>query len=193
MNTLILGNDGLYRPAWADEDEVLREYFDFEWGAEIRTEQGLFERLCLESFQSGLSWKTVLNKRPALREAFANFDPTELAGWDENDVERLLNNPKIIRNRRKITSVLTNAQKTVALRESTPLPELLWSFAPGDHVQPTGDAEIPSVTDESKAMAKELKKLGFMMVGPTTCYALMQAAGLVNDRPVECAPVRERE
>ncbi|MCQ9370781.1 DNA-3-methyladenine glycosylase I [Corynebacterium sp. 35RC1] len=196
---LIIGPDGRARPKWAAEDALLRQYYDHEWGAEIRDEHGLFERLCLEGFQAGLSWKIVLTRREALREAFAGFSPDTLAQWGEQEVQSLMENPKILRNRRKIEAVLSNARATVALREHGGehggerggehggLAELLWSFAPEQHSRPAHVEHTPSTSEESHAMAQQLKKLGFRFVGPTTCYALMQAVGMVDDRPLGAA------
>ena len=178
--SLIVGTDGLARPVWAATDPVLMEYYDTEWGMPVYDERGLFERLVLEGFQSGLSWATVLHKRPAFREAFADFVPDAVAAFDENDVERLMNNAAIIRNRRKIEAAITNARATVALREEGGLPDLLWSFRPDETPAPRTADEVPSTSTESRAMARALKKAGFTFVGPTTCFALMEAVGMVD-------------
>jgi DNA-3-methyladenine glycosylase I len=150
----------------------------------------MFERLCLEGFQSGLSWLVILRKRPAFRAAFADFDPERVARFDDADRARLLADPGIVRNRAKVDAAVRNARAALALDQ--PLDELIWSFAPDPEQRrrPRTLAEVPAVTPESTAMAKALKKLGFSFVGPTTCYALMQAAGLVNDHLVGCVAGR---
>lgn len=177
---IIVGEDGLARPAWAAADELVREYYDTEWGMPVWDEQGLFERLSLEAFQAGLSWATVLKKRPAFREAFADFDPDVVAAFDEVDVERLLSDARIIRNRRKIMAVIKNAQATVALRENGGLTELIWSAKPEETPAPQSAEEVPTTSEESKELAKKLKAAGFSFVGPTTIYALMSAVGIVD-------------
>ena len=189
-----VGLDGLTRPRWADSDEVLRTYYDTEWGMPITDEQGIYERLCLESFQAGLSWLTILRKRESFREAFAGFDPEVVAGFDDDAVARLLADSRIIRNRRKIMAAIINARATVALRESgggsavvegssgkpAGLAELVWSFKPKENLRPRTQAEVPSQTPESVALAKALRAEGFTMVGPVTMCALMQAIGIVD-------------
>lgn len=177
---LVIGDDGLARPEWAGNSELLREYYDNEWGMPVRDERGLFERLSLEVFQAGLSWSTILKKRPAFREAFANFIPDEVAAFNGDDVERLLANPSIIRNRRKIEAVIKNAQATVALRKTGGLAELIWSAKPAHTPEPRTAAEVPTTSEESTALAKTLKAAGFTFVGPTTMYALMAAVGIVD-------------
>ena len=177
---LIIGEDGLARPAWASKDPLLREYYDTEWGVPIHDERGLYERLSLEAFQAGLSWVTILRKRPAFRTAFHDFDPDVVAGYDGHDVERLLADPGIVRNRLKIQATITNAQATIALRKEGGLDRLIWSFAPERTPVPRTIAEIPTVSAESKALAKELRRRGFAFVGPTTMYALMEAIGVVD-------------
>ncbi len=177
---LVVGADGLARPVWAARDEQLRDYYDTEWGMPVRDEQGIYERLCLEGFQSGLSWATILRKRPAFREAFREFDPDLVARFDESDLERLLLDPSIIRHRGKIAAAITNAQATLALREGGGLAELVWSFQPAQTPRPHTLAEIPTQSPESVALAKTLKKHGFVFVGPTTMFALMEAIGIVN-------------
>lgn len=177
---LVVGADGLARPVWAARDEQLRDYYDTEWGMPVRDERGVYERLCLEGFQSGLSWATILRKRPAFREAFREFDPDLVARFDESDIERLLLDPSIIRHRGKIAAAITNAQATLALRERGGLAELVWSFQPAQTPRPHTLAEIPTQSPESVALAKTLKKHGFVFVGPTTMFALMEAIGIVN-------------
>ena len=177
---LVIGADGLARPRWAASDPLLREYYDHEWGVPVRDETGLFERVTLEAFQSGLSWRTVLAKRPAFREVFHGFDPEAVAAMDERDVERLLGDARIIRNRRKIEATVTNARATVALREDGGLADLVWSFMPSSTPHPDRFADVPTTSDESRALSSELKRRGFVFVGPTTMYALMEAIGMVD-------------
>ena len=177
---LVIGEDGLARPRWAAGDPLLREYYDTEWGMPVRTEQGVFERLSLEAFQSGLSWATILRKRPAFREAFAGFDPEAVAAFGEADVERLLQDAGIVRNRAKIEATIRNAGATLALREAGGLAELVWSFKPAVTPAPRTLAEIPTSSPESLALSRELRRRGFTFVGPTTMYALMEALGIVD-------------
>ncbi|MEX5266230.1 DNA-3-methyladenine glycosylase I [Kocuria sp. CPCC 204721] len=177
---LVIGADGLARPRWAASDPLLREYYDHEWGVPVRDETRLFERVTLEAFQSGLSWRTVLAKRPAFREVFHGFDPEAVAAMDERDVERLLGDARIIRNRRKIEATVTNARATVALREDGGLADLVWSFMPSSTPHPDRFADVPTTSDESRALSRELKRRGFVFVGPTTMYALMEAIGMVD-------------
>ncbi|GHD84913.1 3-methyladenine DNA glycosylase [Kocuria marina] len=176
----MIGADGLARPRWAASDPLLREYYDHEWGVPVRDETGLFERVTLEAFQSGLSWRTVLAKRPAFREVFHGFDPEAVAAMDERDVERLLGDARFIRNRRKIEATVTNARATVALREDGGLADLVWSFMPSSTPHPDRFADVPTTSDESRALSRELKRRGFVFVGPTTMYALMEAIGMVD-------------
>jgi DNA-3-methyladenine glycosylase I len=177
---LVIGDDGLARPSWAATDPLLRDYYDNEWGMPVRDERGLFERLSLEAFQSGLSWATILRKRPAFRKAFDDFDPDTVAAYDESDVERLMADAGIVRNRRKIEATITNARATVALRDEGGLPELIWSFQPEETPAPTSYDEIPSQSAESRALAKALRARGFVFVGPTTMFALMEALGVID-------------
>lgn len=177
---LVRGDDGLLRPEWAAAGPLLQQYYDTEWGMPIRDEQGLFERLSLEAFQSGLSWATILRKRPAFREAFAGFDPEAVAGFGDDDEARLMADAGIVRNRAKIRATITNAQATIALRDEGGLAQLIWSFQPETTPQPRTMAEVPTQSPESKAMSKALKKEGFVFVGPTTVYALMSAIGMVD-------------
>ncbi|WP_019201525.1 DNA-3-methyladenine glycosylase I [Tsukamurella sp. 1534] len=181
---VVVGPDGLARPAWAAADGLLQEYYDTEWGMPVRDERGLFERISLEGFQAGLSWATVLRKRPAFREAFAGFDPDAVAAFGDADVERLLGDPGIIRNRQKIEATIGNARATVALRESGGLPRLIWSYQPEQTPAPRTMAEVAATSPESVALSKELRRRGFRFVGPTTMYALMQAVGIVDDHLV---------
>ncbi len=175
-----VGDDGLTRPLWASRDPLLREYYDTEWGMPVRDEQGLFERLSLEAFQSGLSWATILRKRPAFRAAFDGFDPDLVAAYGPPQVERLMNDAGIVRNRRKIDATIANAAATVALRTDGGLAELLWSFQPAQTPRPVTQADVPSSSPESIALAKELKRRGFAFVGPTTLFALMEAVGIID-------------
>ena len=177
---LTVGEDGLARPRWAATDSLLRAYYDDEWGMPVRDERGLFERLSLEAFQSGLSWAIVLRKRPGFRAAFADFDPDTVADYTDEDVERLLQDASIVRNRAKILATIANAQATVALRADGGLADLVWSFQPEVTPTPESYAEIPSTSDESRALAKALKARGFRFVGPTTAFALMEAVGMVD-------------
>lgn len=181
---LVRGDDGLVRPAWAATDPLLRGYYDTEWGMPVRDEQGLFERLSLEAFQSGLSWATILRKRPGFREAFDGFDPDRVAAYDARDVERLMADASIVRNLRKIEATLANARATVALRSDGGLAELVWSFRPEVTPEPRSQAEVPTSSPESVALAKELKRRGFAFVGPTTMFALMEAVGIVDTHVV---------
>ena len=184
---LTLCDDGLVRPAWASHDELLRSYYDAEWGLPVHDEVGVFERLVLEGFQAGLSWRTVLAKRGAFRAAFAGFSPDRVAAFTGDDIERLSTNPEIIRNRRKIEAAISNARATVAMRSSgdsshgpTHLGELVWSYRPTCDPRPRSQGEVPTQLPESVALAKDLKDRGFRFVGPTTMLALMAAIGIVN-------------
>lgn len=177
---LVVGPDGLARPLWAARDPLLQAYYDTEWGMPVRDERGLFERLSLEGFQSGLSWATILRKRPAFRAAFADFDPDTVAAFDDTDVERLMHDAGIVRNRAKILATIGNARATVDLREDGGLAQLLWRFQPAHTPTPRTLAEIPSSSPESVALSKELKRRGFRFVGPTTMFALMEAVGIVD-------------
>lgn len=179
-DSLIHCDDGRARPAWACTSDLLRDYYDTEWGMPVRDEQGLFERLSLEGFQAGLSWELILRKRPAFRAAFADFDPDEVASFTDADVERLLTNTGIIRNRRKIEAVIANARATVDLRQNGGLAELIWSHQPAETPAPVTADDVPSRSPESAALARALKKEGFTFVGPTTIFALMEAIGVVD-------------
>lgn len=176
---LEIGPDGLAR-SWGSSDPLLREYYDTEWGMPVRDERGVFERLSLEAFQSGLSWVTILRKRPAFRVAFADFDPQAVAAFDDGDVARLMGDVGIVRNRLKVDATIANARATVALHETGGLAELVWSYTPSVTPTPMSWAEVPAVSPESVALAKHLKREGFRFVGPTTMYALMSALGIVD-------------
>ncbi len=171
---------------FGEGDPLYERYHDLEWGRPQVTEQALYERICLEGFQAGLAWITVLRKREALREVFAGFDPEAVAGLD---VEPLLLDARLIRSRAKLRACVTNAAATVALRADGGLPALLWSIAPLPGPAPTAPAGVPAHTAASAVLAREMRRRGFTFVGPTTVYALMQACGLVNDHLVQC-PVR---
>ena len=172
---------------WGATDPLYVAYHDEEWGRPVRDERGLLERLCLEGFQSGLSWLTILRKRDNFRAAFADFDPERVARYGERDVERLLGDAGIIRHRGKIEAAIANARGTLALREQgTPLHELIWSHRPKRHRAPRGPGDWQATTPESDALSKALKKAGFRFVGPTTVYAAMQACGVVNDHLLSC-------
>jgi DNA-3-methyladenine glycosylase I len=178
----VIGPDGLARPEWAASDPLMQAYYDTEWGMPVRDEQGLFERISLEAFQSGLSWATILRKRPAFRAAFDDFDPEAVAGYGEADVERLMADAGIVRNRAKVLATLTNARATLALRDDPEgdLAAFVWSFRPADTPRPHTYAEVPTRSAESLALSKALKRKGFAFVGPTTMYALMEAVGIVD-------------
>jgi DNA-3-methyladenine glycosylase I len=187
-------DDGRTRCGWIDQtrlapaDFVLyRDYHDTEWGQPLRESAALFERISLEAFQSGLSWRTILKKRDAFRVAFAGFDPGEVARFGDADVERLLANADIVRNRAKIEATLANANATVALRTTAePLDVLVRAHAPAPNQAPKTWADVPTTRPEAVALARELKRRGFRFVGPTTLYALMQACGLVDDHLAGC-------
>lgn len=173
---------------FGDGDALYARYHDEEWGREVRGDAELFERIVLEGFQSGLSWLTILRKRDAFREVFAGFDPAAVAAFDHGDIERLLADERIVRNRRKIEAAITNARAIVALKQAgRSLDEVVWGHAPVARSERFATVEdVPGATAESAALAKELKSLGFVFVGPTTMYALMQACGLVDDHVATC-------
>jgi DNA-3-methyladenine glycosylase I len=185
MSDLVVGEDGRARCRWGASAPDYVGYHDEEWGRPVRDADGLYERLCLEAFQSGLSWLTILRKREAFRAAFAGFEIAAVARFGDADVERLMGDAGIVRNRAKIDAAIANAR---AAMEIDDLGALIWSFAPDHDARPAprAIAEIPAVTPESTALAKELKRRGFRFVGPTTAYALMQACGLVNDHLEGC-------
>ncbi len=188
---LVLGDDGKARCAWGSGDPLYVDYHDREWGRPLRDERALFELMCLEAFQSGLSWLLILRKRPGFREAFEGFDPEVVATYGPADVEGLLSDTRIVRNRAKIEAAIANAAAVVALHEQgETLVDLVFSYAPGPGERPAGRfasmAEIPSSTASSKALAKDLRSRGFRFVGPVVGYSLMQAAGIVDDHLEGC-------
>lgn len=186
MTSALPGADGVPRCPWGNSTDDYAAYHDEEWGVALHGETALYERLSLEAFQSGLSWLTILRKREGFRRAFAGFEPKKVAEFDDGDVERLMNDVSIVRNRAKIDATIRNAHAIAEL--DVPLDDLLWSFAPDPaaRTRPELTSDVPAITRESKAMAKELKKRGFAFVGPTTAYALMQATGMVDDHLTTC-------
>jgi DNA-3-methyladenine glycosylase I len=182
--TLLAGPDGRLRCGWALSAPEYLDYHDNEWGRPVTSVSGLYERLSLEAFQSGLAWITILRKRESFRTAFAGFEPDLVAGFGPAEVQRLMTEKGIVRNRAKIEATVHNARQVLDL--DRPLDALLWSFAPATHPRPATLADVPATSPESVAMAKELKRRGLRFVGPTTCYALMQAAGLVDDHVRDC-------
>jgi len=183
--------DGLVRCAWAGQSADYAAYHDQEWGRELRGDTALFERLSLEAFQSGLSWITILRKRPAFRAAFAGFAIDAVAAFTADDEARLMADAGIVRNRAKIAAAINNAR--VAQQQPEGLSDLLWSFAPENRrPRPATLADVPATSPESVAMAKELKRRGFVFVGPTTGYALMQATGMVDDHVADCFRAQPR-
>lgn len=186
MSGLVVGEDGVTRCAWAGSTPDYLAYHDTEWGVPVHGERALYERLTLEAFQSGLAWITILRKREGFRAAFAGFDPEVVARFDDDDRARLLADTGIVRNRLKVDAAIRNAAAVLALREAGGLDELVWSHAPDHHVPPQTTADFRATSPESVALAKALKKAGFVFVGPTTMYAAMQACGLVDDHLAGC-------
>jgi DNA-3-methyladenine glycosylase I len=183
------GPDGRPRCPWAlTGGEVYLDYHDHEWGRPVHGDRALYERLTLEAFQSGLSWLTILRKRPAFRRAFDGFDPAAVAAYGEDDVRRLLADAGIVRNGAKIRAAVHNARRVLKVPEG--LDALLWSFAPGPRPAPSAMSDVPATTPESTALARELRRRGFRFVGPTTAYALMQATGMVDDHLEGCVARR---
>jgi len=180
-----LGPDGLLRCGWVGEDAEYRRYHDEEWGRPLHGDRALFEKMSLEGFQAGLSWITILRKRPRFREVFAGFEPATVAAFDESDVERLMGDAGIIRNRAKILATIGNARLVTEMAPGE-LDAFMWSFAPASHRRPSSFAEVPATTTESDAMSKALRKRGFRFVGSTTMYALMQSSGMVDDHVAGC-------
>jgi DNA-3-methyladenine glycosylase I len=189
--TAVPEDDGRVRCGWIDQSRLApadfilyRDYHDTEWGQPLRDSTALFERVSLEAFQSGLSWLIILRKRDNFRRAFHRFDIDRVARYTDRDIARLMNDAGIVRNRSKIEATIANARAAADL--DVDLGELLWSFAPPSRPRPSDLSEVPAVTPESTAMAKELKRRGFKFVGPTTAYALMQATGMVDDHVASC-------
>ena len=182
-------SDGLTRCHWPANDDLYIEYHDTEWGVPLTGDQEMFERICLEGFQAGLSWITILKRREGFRKAFKNFDYKKVAKFTQADVERLMQDQRIIRNRSKIVSAIKNAQIVVAMdKAGESISEVVWQFAPpvSKRVRPAKSFEWLAVTKESEAISKELRSRGFSFVGPTTMYALMQSIGMVNDHAPGC-------
>ena len=186
MSGVVVGADGVARCAWAGSTPDYLDYHDTEWGVPVHGEHALYERLTLEAFQSGLSWITILRKRESFRAAFADFDAEVVAAFDDGDRERLMNDVGIVRNRLKVDAAIRNAAAVLALREHGGLDALVWSHAPAEHTPPRSPEDLRATSPESIALAKALKKAGFVFVGPTTMYAAMQACGLVDDHVVGC-------
>ena len=182
----LTGEDGVVRCPWAGGPGVMRDYHDTEWGNRVHGESAYLERLTLEAFQSGLSWSTILNKRPAFREVFHGFDAEAIAAFTPDDVERLMHEARIVRNRLKIEATVTNARATVALRDAEGLEEFVLSFAPDDPQGWADTSEMATTSAESLALSKGLKKRGFAFVGPTTMYALMEAIGVFDPHLLGC-------
>jgi DNA-3-methyladenine glycosylase I len=190
MTDVVRGEDGVRRCAWGASTPEYVAYHDTEWGRPVVDDRRLYEKLCLEGFQSGLSWLTILRKRDAFRRVFKDFDATKVARFGERDIQRLLGDASIVRHRGKIEATIANARAIVAVTERHgSLAALVWSFEPGARrrAAPRALAEIPAKTDESKALSKELLRHGFRYVGPTTVYAMMQSVGVVNDHLAGCA------
>jgi DNA-3-methyladenine glycosylase I len=184
---LLLGSDGRTRCAWAGDDPLYRDYHDTEWGRPVHDDHRLFEKLCLEGFQAGLSWLTILRKRPAFREVFARFDPEVVAGYGADDVARLLGDARIVRHRGKIEATIANARAYHdVVADVGSLDAFVWSFAPAHHHPPRRLDDVPATTPEATALSRDLKRRGWRFVGPTTVYAFMQAMGLVEDHLVGC-------
>ena len=187
---LVLGEDAVSRCGWVGTDTDYIRYHDTEWGVPLLGDQKLFEKLSLEAFQAGLSWITILKRRPGFRDAFSDFDVKTVAAYTEADIDRLMKDESIIRNRAKIQATITNAQIVHTMVGSTPgaFHDLVWSFQPAaaPRTRPQHLADVPAVTDESTRLSATLKSLGFRFVGPTTMYALMQSAGLVDDHLEGC-------
>ncbi len=182
----VIGADGIPRCPWAAGDPLMRVYHDTEWGMPVRGERAVFERITLEAFQSGLSWQTILRKRPAFRAGFHGFDAAVIAAYTDDDVARLMADTGIVRNRAKILATLKNARATVAMRERGGLERLIEAHRMDDGHAPRTIADLQGQTSQSRALASDLRRNGFVFVGPTTAWALMQAVGLVDDHLVGC-------
>jgi DNA-3-methyladenine glycosylase I len=187
VGDLVIGEDQLPRCGWGASSPEYQTYHDEEWGRPVGDDDRIYEKLCLEGFQSGLSWLTILRKRDGFRRAFASFDPTVVARFGDDDVERLLGDAGIVRHRGKILATIANAHATIGLREKgTSLAALVWKHEPGAMRGPSATEVLPGSTPESKALSVELRGHGFRFVGPTTAYAAMQSLGVVNDHMVGC-------
>lgn len=193
MDDLVTGSDGRDRCGWCGDDPGYVAYHDREWGRPVHDEVQLFEKLCLEGFQAGLSWLTVLRKRPAFREVFGGFDPEVVARYGPDDVRRLLHDPRIIRHRGKIEATIANARAYLRLVEDVgSLDQHVWAFAPVERTRPRTLGDVPATTPASRALAADLRARGWRFLGPTTCYAFMQAMGLVDDHLAGCWRVGTR-
>jgi DNA-3-methyladenine glycosylase I len=187
MSELLVGADGVARCPWGASSPEYLHYHDEEWGRPVGDETRIYEKLCLEGFQSGLSWLTILRKREGFRKAFAGFDPTRVAAFGDADVARLLSDPAIVRHRGKILAAINNARATLHLRETgTSLAATVWRHEPPERKPPQALTGLPGATPESRALSDELRRLGFRFVGPTTVYAAMQSLGVVNDHLEGC-------
>jgi DNA-3-methyladenine glycosylase I len=187
MGDVIVGDDGLARCSWGASSAEYVAYHDNEWGRPVRDDDRVYEKLCLEGFQSGLSWLTILRKRDGFRRAFASFDPAKVARFTDADIDRLLADTGIVRHRGKIVATITNARATMALRErGVSLADVVWSYRPAHPRVPEALSELPASTPESKALSVDLRRNGFVFVGPTTAYAAMQSLGVVNDHVRGC-------
>jgi DNA-3-methyladenine glycosylase I len=182
----VIGEDGLARCSWAVGHPANLHYHDTEWGMPVRGEQALYERISLEAFQAGLSWLTILIKRPAFRAAFDNFDPEIVARYTDDDIEWLMNDRAIVRNRAKIEAAHANARAVLDLREQGDLDELIWSHKPNETLVPRTVSEVPTSTPASKALAADLRSRSFRFVGPTTAHAVMEAIGMVDTHLIGC-------
>lgn len=185
MSDIRIGPDDVARCAWVGDDAEYRRYHDEEWGFPLHGDRPLFEKMSLEGFQAGLSWITILRKRPRFREVFAGFDPAVVAEFGPDDVERLMADAGIVRNRAKILATISNAQLVLGM-EPGEFDAFMWAFAPAPRRRPASFAEVPATTPESDAMSKALRKRGFRFVGSTTMYALMQSSGMVDDHVDGC-------
>jgi DNA-3-methyladenine glycosylase I len=185
---LVADDDGQVRCWWPADDAVYRDYHDTEWGRPVRDDRRLLEKLCLEGFQAGLSWRTILHKRPAFREVFADFDATALARFGPADVQRLMDDDRIVRNRAKIEATILNARACIDLADAEgSLADFVWRYAPEDPPVPRSRADVRATSAEATALARDLKRRGFRFVGPTTAYAFCQSMGLIDDHLVGCA------
>lgn len=189
MSDLIIGPDGVARCRWVGTDAEYARYHDEEWGTPLHGDRPLFEKMCLEGFQAGLSWISILRRRPGFRTVFHDFEPAAIAAFTDEDVERLMLDDRIIRNRAKILATIGNARATLELTAGSPgaLDALMWSFAPtAPRPRPQRFADLAAITPESTALSKALKGLGYRFVGPTTMHALMQSSGMVDDHIAGC-------